>query len=350
MTDNREVIMFKKVQDGYVFRALNPFVFGRARFYLANEAQKAQLLAIVTARSQAVFWVVLVVSIAVSTSALAYVTGHDNPTIRDVVVMLALIPLWIYAALLVSVYPIARRLQPILAGLEPTDQSITTADLRKAVRSTVSFRQYVTLGVSQAITSAALVIMALQGHDRALIFQNSVTAAIFVVSSIGFLIAAMDKARHKRHEPELADKSFKSFLVPLFALVVSLGLLGFVVTNALRTNERNHGLALTQDRLASLTARIEGSKVRSAANNALISELIAKINNPAVKCESSAVTDGPGRAESIKICRELARKEKDAVQRELAATNEESAALRKENDAIETHLGALQKDIKAMRR
>jgi hypothetical protein len=38
-------------------------------------------------------------------------------------------------------------------------------------------------------------------------------------------------------------------------MAVSLGLLGFVVTNAFRTNERNHELALTRDRLASLTAR-----------------------------------------------------------------------------------------------
>jgi len=109
MADNREALMFKKVPDGYVFRAPNPWVFGRARFYLVNEAQKAQLLAIVTARSQAVFWVALVALIGASTAALAYGTGHDNPTVRDAVVMLALLPVWIYAAVLVSIGPTARR-------------------------------------------------------------------------------------------------------------------------------------------------------------------------------------------------------------------------------------------------
>ena len=52
LADNREALMFKKVPDGFVFRAPNRWVFGRARFYLVNEAEREKLLAIVTARSQ----------------------------------------------------------------------------------------------------------------------------------------------------------------------------------------------------------------------------------------------------------------------------------------------------------
>jgi hypothetical protein len=130
MADNREAIMFKKVPEGYVFRAPNPWVFGRARFYLVNDAQKAQLLAIITARSQAVFWIALVALIGASTAAIAYGSGHDDPTAGDVVIMLALLPVWIYAAVLISIGPMARRLQPLLAGLTPTDQRITGVDLR----------------------------------------------------------------------------------------------------------------------------------------------------------------------------------------------------------------------------
>ena len=62
------------------------------------------------------------------TGALAYGTGHDDPTVSDVAIMLALIPLWLYAAVLVSQYPTAQKLKPLLAGLQPTDQSITSAD------------------------------------------------------------------------------------------------------------------------------------------------------------------------------------------------------------------------------
>ena len=71
MADHREAIMFKKGPDGYVFRAPNPWVLGRKRFYLVNEAEKTKLLAVITARSQAVFWVTFVTLISASTAALA---------------------------------------------------------------------------------------------------------------------------------------------------------------------------------------------------------------------------------------------------------------------------------------
>ncbi|MBA2399805.1 MAG: hypothetical protein H0V72_14095 [Bradyrhizobium sp.] len=375
MADNREAIMFKAVQDGYVFRALNPFVFGRARYYLVNEAQKAQLLAIVTARSPAVsFWLVLLVLIAVGTGAVAYATGHDDPTVSDVVILLALIPLWLYAAVLVSQYPTARKLQPLLAGLQPTDQSITSTDLRKAVRKTVSFRQHLALGISQAALSAACIVMIVQktngGHVAVLDDSGTLlfafNAVAFGFSSICFLIKALDKVWHKKDEPDFSDRSIKSFLLTIFCLVISLGLLGFVVTSAWRTNQRNHEMALIQQRIDGLSARIDAWQIRSraasakariATNNAHMSELITKLKNPAVKCETPAPTDDPARVERIGACRELARKEQDVVQREIAATNEEmaiiqqdNAALQKENDAIQTEFKALQTEIKAKRR
>ena len=368
MADNREAIMFKKVPDGYVFRAPNPFVFGRARFYLVNEAQKAQLLAIITARNPAVFWVVVMFLIAAATAALAYGTGHDNPTVGDAIVMLGLIPVWLYSAVLISTRPTTRKLEPLLAGLQPTDQSITSADLRKAVRKTVSFGQHLTFGVSQAILSAALIVLILQKTNggrvallddpKALLFAFNAFA--LAVSSIGFLIAALDKVRHRQDESDLSDRSFKAFLLPLFCLVISLGVLGFMVTNAWRTNQRNHETAQIQQRLNSLSARIDGSQTRGraakvsiAANSAHMSELITRLNNPAAKCDASATGDDTARAVSTESCRELIRKEQDAVRQELAATRvekavieRESAALQQENDAIRTELNA----IKAMRR
>jgi hypothetical protein len=374
MADNREAIMFKKVPDGYVFRAPNPWVFGRARFYLVDEAQKAQLLAIVTARSQLVFWVALVALIGAGTAAIAYGSGHDNPTAGDVVIMLALLPVWIYAALLVSIRPMALRLQPLLAGLLPTDQRITAVDLRKAVRKTISFRQYVALAVSQLIMSAAFIVLVWQKTDggRVSIFQDGgvlvfvFLAVVLLVSSISFLVAALDKARHPQDEVGLANRSFKSALLPIFCLVVSIGLFGFVVTYALQKNERDHKAALIQGRLDSLKIRMDGSlarsrqenlKIRAAANSAHISELLAKLNNPTVKCEISTDNDDPARIERIQTCRETARKEQDAILGEIAATTKESwvvqqdnAAFQKEVDAFRSQIDAVQAELNAIRR
>src|SRR5258705_6762812 len=147
MSDSREATMFKPVSDGYVFRAPNPWVFGRPRFYRANEVQKAQLLAIVTSRSQSVFWVALLVLVGASVALLAYASGHDDPTVSDAIIMLALIPVWIYAALLISIRPMARRLQPVLADLAPTDEQITSAEVSLAMRNSMSLRQCLLLGI-----------------------------------------------------------------------------------------------------------------------------------------------------------------------------------------------------------
>jgi hypothetical protein len=374
MADNREAIMFKKVPEGYLFRAPSPWVFGRARFYLVDEAQKAQLLAIITARSQLVFWFALVALIGVSTAAIAYGFGHDNPTARDVVIMLALIPVWIYAALLVSVRPMARRLQPLLAGLPQSDQRITALDLRKAVRKTISFGQYIALGVSQAIMSAAFIVLVWQKTDggRVSIFDDGgilvfvFVAVIFVVSSITFLVAAVDKARHPQDEPGPANRSFKKALLPIFCLVVAIGLFGFVVANALQKNERDHEAALIQSRLHSLKVSMDGSltrsrqenlKIRAAANSARISELLARFNNPTVRCEISTDSDDPARIESIQTCREIARKKQEAILAEIAETTKESwaiqqdnAAFQKEVDAFRTQIDAVQAELNAIHR
>ena len=104
MADNREAIMFKKVPDGYLFRAPNPYLFVRARFYLVTEEQKARLLAIITARGQAAFWIAFIALIAVGIALLAYGTGHDDPTIGDMVIMLAMIPLSLFAAVFIEAY------------------------------------------------------------------------------------------------------------------------------------------------------------------------------------------------------------------------------------------------------
>ena len=88
-----------------------------------------------------------------------------------------------------------------------------------------------------------------------------------------------------------------------------------------------------------------------------MSELIARLNNPTVKCETATATDDPGQLENIQVCRERARKEQDAVEREIAATQKETevirqdnAAFQKEVDAVRTEIDAIQTELKATRR
>jgi hypothetical protein len=364
--------MFKQVPDGYVFRAPSPWVFGRARFHLVDEAQKAQLLKILTARSPFVFWVALVALIGASAAGLAFGSGHDNPTVTDIVIILGLLPFWIYAAQIASIVPTARRLQPLLAGLPVTDQRITAVDLRKALRKTVSFRQYVVIAAGHAILSAGLILVAFQrtGDGPAQVFANSgaptyvFAGVVFGISSICFLVMALDKARHKQDDPVPADASFKGILLPVFSLIAAIGLLGLVVMNVAQKIERDRKTALIQERIEKV--RVEGSlirsgqeslKLRTAANAARLSALIVQFNNPTVRCAAATATDDPARLESIRVCRERARQEQDAVQRDIAASRKESevigqdnAAMQKQVEAFRIEVDALEAEVKASRR
>jgi hypothetical protein len=366
MTDIREATMFKAVPGGYVFRAPNPWVFGRYRFFLANEAQKSELLSVVKTRSAAVFWIALIVLIGGSTALLAYGSGHDDPTLGDAILVLALVPVWIYAAILIAIRPMALRLEPMLAGLPRTEERITAADLRQAMQGTVSGPQSLLIGTSQVLLSASFAVLAftrLRG-DRLSVSEDATglvyafAAAAFAFAAISFFVAAIRKASQTRdvgaqsggtpdeHAP--ASTSFKRYLLPIFSLVVSIGLLGFVATNAVQRHDRDQKAADIQSRLDSLKVRTEGAhirsrqedlKVRAAANSARVTELIARLNDPIVKCET---TDA--------ACRERARNEQDDTQTELAAAVKETDTIRIESQAIQDEIDAERRELDAIQK
>lgn len=116
--------MFKPVPGGYVFRPPGRWVFGPKRFYLVNEAQRAELLSIAATRGLHrargyIFLIALVGLVFSATMIVAYASGHRDPTALDAVVLLCLLPFCLYGALVLSIWPMAHRLGPILAGLPP---------------------------------------------------------------------------------------------------------------------------------------------------------------------------------------------------------------------------------------
>ena len=366
MIDIREATMFKAVPGGYVFRAPNPWVFGRYRFFLANETQKSELLAVVKARSPIVFWGGLIALIAGSTALLAFGSGHDNPTLGDAVVMLVLIPVWIYAAILIAIRPMALRLEPMLAGLPRTEERITSAELSQAVRASLPWRQALLLGTGQILLSASFAVLAfgrlnggrLSVSEDATGVVYAFAAAAFAFAAAAFLVAAIRGARqapdagpHSGGNPDAsapAGPSFKRYLLPIFSLVMSSAVFGFVLTVAIQKHDRDQKSAAIQSRLDSLKVRTEGARIRSrqedlkaraGANSARMTELTARLNNPTIKCET---TDAE--------CRERARKEQDDTQTELAAAVKEAAAIGNENQAIQDEIDAERREIDAIQK
>ena len=372
MTDCREIIWFKQVPKGYVFRAPNPWIFGRARYFLVDEAQKAQLLATLTARSQIatamIFWIGFLALFAASVAALALLSGHDDPSIGDVVSMVALTPVCMYAALLIAARP-ARRVQPLLAGLTPTDQRITAADRRLAAQKTISVPGHLMLAASQAILSVMFFVQVMQrtgGHLASAFasgsaFSSFFAGCCFAFASVSLLVVALKKFRNRQAETGTApaDKSFRKFLLPGFSLAISIVALGIVLYVGHLKSGRDQKMAEHRaksfdisKRLGVLTERIQdpsfskrrvGIKTRLAANTARMNALIGKLNHPTVQCDAAATAD------DLAGCTERARQEKQATEAQIATTTKEAAALAKENEAIQKEVAEINTELAAIR-
>jgi hypothetical protein len=132
-----EAINFKRVPGGYVYRAPNRRMFGPVRHYLTNEAQKAEIIAIHTPRrpvlQQTMLWLALVLMVAAAGTLVWAFTGHDDPTAADIFIWVVLVIVEIFAALQILRWRIQSRVQPIIAGLPPSDDRITNLDMRRGL-------------------------------------------------------------------------------------------------------------------------------------------------------------------------------------------------------------------------
>jgi hypothetical protein len=104
-----EAMLFKPVPGGFVYRAPNPWIFGRADHYVVNEQQKAELLRIVVAprpliRVAVIVAGVLLWGVAMGTVGWAF-SGHEDPTVGDAVVMIVAT----FAALFLALHLALRR-------------------------------------------------------------------------------------------------------------------------------------------------------------------------------------------------------------------------------------------------
>ena len=151
-----EAALFKQVGGGWVFQAPNPWVFGRTSRYLVNDAQKAELLAIVTPRSPTLRIAAITAGILLWASAASIiawaVSSHDEPTASDALAIFALVVVPIFLALVFALQRNLRRMQRVLADAPRTEERITARELRHAMAKAVSLRRSVFIGALWAVT------------------------------------------------------------------------------------------------------------------------------------------------------------------------------------------------------
>jgi hypothetical protein len=207
-----EAALFKQVGGGWVFQAPNPWVFGRTSRYLVNEAQKAELLAIVTPRRPilriaAITAGILVWAVAASTIVWA-VSSYDEPTVTDALAIFALVVVPIFLALVFALRRNLSRMQRVLAGAPRTEERITPRELRHAMANAVSLRRSLLIGALWAVTCLFQVSSLVIRNGRHPLFGDVesylsfVTATVAAGLAIHYLRLAIRKFR--QHEEKLS--------------------------------------------------------------------------------------------------------------------------------------------------
>jgi hypothetical protein len=142
VTDVGKFVVFKPVSGGYVYGAPNAWLFGPREHFLVTDGQKAAILAAITSSTRPVLWITgtsWIVLSALSATALslwAYRSGYYVAGLNGVTALIAMV-LSIYPAFVISRQLLLRRLRPILATLPPTNERITSLEVRQAMQTVV---------------------------------------------------------------------------------------------------------------------------------------------------------------------------------------------------------------------
>jgi tetratricopeptide (TPR) repeat protein len=279
--------LFKQVPGGYVFRAPNPKVFGRPDHYLVNEAQRDEIVAIISPRRPMLLlamWIGGFFFLALGAAVVSLIVLAPDYPITVGGVLIAAMLLVVILALHLSASRKLRRLQPLLAGTPRTDQRITTAEIRQALNKESSYRQQLRVGISAAIacvvSAAAAAVLAYLRNPDVSVFSDFLpllfgfNAIIFGLSSaLGFYRARQKKEHAEATEPA-AEPNFSRVcrqLISGCALALVVVLAGSALVGVKREfSDRSQGLRYERmgehdNAIASFSKAIEAEPKNSAA-------------------------------------------------------------------------------------
>jgi hypothetical protein len=131
---------FKSTEGGYVFQCPNPWLFGRLRSYLVNEAQKESLAECLRQRQRLILrlmaaYVLVAFGVTLLFESAGTAPDH-NPTAFFGILALAM--LGMLALALVPHFYLMRKIGPLLAELQRTDEQITLREQIFGVAAVIS--------------------------------------------------------------------------------------------------------------------------------------------------------------------------------------------------------------------
>jgi hypothetical protein len=171
-----DAMLFKPVPGGFIYRAPNPWIFGRADHYVVNEQQKAEVLGMLVAPRPLLRLAVIVAGTLLWGAAMGTVgwafSGHEDPTFGDAVIMIVMTFAALFLALHLALRRRLRQVQPILAAATRTTAAITSGEIRAAISKTTSFKTAVVVAAMSAFGCAAQIFGLVIRNSRHPLFSD----------------------------------------------------------------------------------------------------------------------------------------------------------------------------------
>jgi hypothetical protein len=191
-----EASAFRQTSGGFIFRVPSFWMIGKSRHYLASEAQKNEIVARVRRGrrwSLLLTFLLWLVVFAGFIAGEAFLTGHDDPTVRDVIVMILFA---LFSLLLFLHFWYVLLLQPSLRFLTPTSERTTFAERRTALRAAMRQKtpsgQFLLVGVLLSLSCCfSLYSYFLASHGVRHGFENGGGLASLFAAVVSGLAAAL---------------------------------------------------------------------------------------------------------------------------------------------------------------
>ena len=174
------LLYFKRVPEGFVFRAPNPWIFGPADHYLVSETQRDAIAAILlpqrprhAAAKHVAFALALSAGLIGMIFLLSdYIAAAGGPWLFAVTVLAT--TLLLFGSIGIVARRGLHRLAPILAAAPRTDYRITNAELLEFARDRSSLKQSWLIGVVFACVSlVSLGVVIFDGNLKFSFFSDS---------------------------------------------------------------------------------------------------------------------------------------------------------------------------------
>jgi hypothetical protein len=192
-----EASAFRQTPDGFIIRVPAFWLIGKSRHYLASETQKNEIVAQVKRgrrRSLPLALVLWLMVFAGFVAGQAFVTGNDQPAVRDVIVMIVFA---IASLLLFLHFWYVLLVQPSLRALAPTNERTTFVERRAAMRTALRQKtpsgQFLMVGVLLSLSCCfSLYSFLLASHGvRHSIFENGNGFASLFAAVVSGLAAGL---------------------------------------------------------------------------------------------------------------------------------------------------------------